>query len=85
MIFKSRIIAIFVASIFLLMGLISLLLFFELYWKWRDCFNESGLCFDNETGVVFSEPIGLIFGGLTIFSFIILLAIFFSSKRFDDN
>lgn len=35
------------------------------YFKWRDCFNEQGRCFDAEAGVVYLEQSGAIW--LTLF------------------
>lgn len=32
------------------------------YWKWRDCFNELGRCYDAESGEVFLEQAGLVWG-----------------------
>ena len=28
------------------------LMFYERYWRWLDCFNELGRCFDPESGTV---------------------------------
>ena len=33
-------------------------LYNEMYWRWRDCFNELGRCFDPEAGVVYHEQAG---------------------------
>ena len=33
-------------------------LFYELYWRWRGCFNELGRCFVEELGVVHREQSG---------------------------
>lgn len=39
--------------------------FHELYWRWRDCFNELGRCYDPESSVVYLEQSGSIWGGTT--------------------
>lgn len=38
------------------------------YFKWRDCFNELGRCFDSDTGTVYMEQAGLIWMTLGILS-----------------
>ena len=30
------------------------------YFKWRSCFNEMGRCFDEDTGVVYSQQSGAV-------------------------
>ncbi|KPB00492.1 hypothetical protein [Ahrensia marina] len=35
-------------------------LYYVTYFKHRDCFNALGRCFDDETGVVYSEQSGII-------------------------
>lgn len=39
------------------LGLAAILWFayYALYFKWRNCFNELGRCFDSNTGVVYLE------------------------------
>lgn len=39
-------------------------LFHLQYFRWRDCFNEQGRCFDAEAGVVYVEQSGAIWGAL---------------------
>lgn len=34
--------------------------YYSQYYKWRDCFNELGRCFDSDTGIVFVEQAGMI-------------------------
>jgi hypothetical protein len=36
------------------------------YWRWRDCFNELGRCWDSETQHVYLEQAGIVWGGLTV-------------------
>lgn len=36
--------------------------FHEQYWRWRDCFNELGRCYDAEQGVVYLEQAGVVWG-----------------------
>jgi hypothetical protein len=41
------------------------LAFYDRYWRWRDCFNELGRCYDPEHGVMV-EQAGAIWGSLTL-------------------
>ncbi len=43
------------------------------YFKWRDCFNELGRCFDSKTGTVYVEQAGLIWMALGVLSFGVLI------------
>ncbi len=35
------------------------------YWRWRDCFNELGRCWDSATQQVYLEQAGIFWGGAT--------------------
>ncbi len=41
------------------------------YFKWRDCFNELGRCFDPDTGDVMLEQAGMIWGTAAALCFVI--------------
>lgn len=43
--------------------------FYERYWRWRDCFNELGRCYDSNTGVMV-EQAGFIWGSLATICFV---------------
>ncbi|WP_214472494.1 hypothetical protein [Mesorhizobium sp. dw_380] len=43
-------------------ALLSTLAWHGRYWLWRDCFNELGRCYDAESGEVFLEQAGLLWG-----------------------
>jgi hypothetical protein len=47
-------------SAFVLLGLSLVFGYFYYvqYFRWRGCFNETGRCFDAESGVVYSEQSG---------------------------
>lgn len=34
--------------------------YYEQYFKWRDCFNDLGRCYDSETGIVYLEQSGIV-------------------------
>lgn len=46
------------------MAALSALAFEERYWRWRDCFNELGRCYDPATEQVYVEQAGIVWGGL---------------------
>lgn len=48
------------------LGLAAAALFYERYWRWRDCFNELGRCFDPATQDVYLEQAGLVWGMFTV-------------------
>lgn len=35
-------------------------LYYVTYFQWRNCFNELGRCFDDETGIVYLEQSGAV-------------------------
>ena len=38
--------------------------FHDRYWRWRDCFNELGRCYDPVSQNVYLEQAGTVWGGL---------------------
>jgi hypothetical protein len=46
------------------LGLLFLLAFYDRFWRWRDCFNELGRCYDPATEQVYLEQAGLAWGSL---------------------
>ena len=47
--------------------------YYDRYFKWRDCFNELGRCFDPETGTVMMIQAGGIWGALMVLCFLAAL------------
>ena len=47
--------------------------YYALYYKWRDCFNELGRCFDNDSGVIYLEQSGIIWLSLAVLTSCIAL------------
>jgi len=45
-------------------GVLFALAFEARYWRWRDCFNELGRCYDPVSQDVYLEQAGLVWGGL---------------------
>jgi hypothetical protein len=56
---------------FLVISGFSAQLYYSNHFKWRDCFNELGRCYDPETGVVYLEQSGAIWLALAISAFAI--------------
>jgi hypothetical protein len=56
----------------LLLGMAALFLlaFHDRYWRWRDCFNELGRCYDPVSQDVYLEQAGLVWGSLTAIAFL---------------
>lgn len=56
---------------FLLFGLSVIFgyFYYAQYFKWRDCFNEAGRCFDRQSGVVYMEQSGIAWIILTLLTF----------------
>lgn len=50
------------------------------YWLWRDCFNELGRCYNSESGEVFLEQAGLVWGMFAIGC--LLACLFFARLAF---
>jgi hypothetical protein len=38
--------------------------FYDRYWRWRDCFNDLGRCYDPVSQDVYLEQAGIVWGGL---------------------
>jgi hypothetical protein len=51
------------------------LAYYDRYWRWRDCFNELGRCYDPDSQQVFLEQAGLVWGTLAAVS-LLLAALF---------
>jgi hypothetical protein len=46
------------------------LAFHDRYWRWRDCFNELGRCYDPLSPDVYLEQAGIVWGGLATICFV---------------
>lgn len=56
------------AAALIILGALCLAAFHDRYWRWRDCFNELGRCYDPISQEVYLEQAGLVWGGLaTVF------------------
>ena len=54
-----------VAAVFAAAAALFGLAFYDRYWRWRDCFNELGRCYDAESQDVYLEQAGIVWGTLT--------------------
>ncbi len=58
-------------ALFALLTAIFASMFHERYWRWADCFNELGRCYDTEAGVMVSQA-AFIWGMPTLVSALLL-------------
>ncbi|MCB5199761.1 hypothetical protein LGQ03_10970 [Loktanella sp. TSTF-M6] len=57
-------------------------LFHVMHVRWRDCFDAMGRCFDVQSGVVYQQQSGLVWGQLTAATFAgAIVVIWLSWKR----
>lgn len=61
-------------------GLLALL-FYDRYWRWRDCFNELGRCYDPVSQDVYLEQAGAIYATLAALFLILGLGMMFRALR----
>ncbi|MEZ5923315.1 MAG: hypothetical protein R3D57_02935 [Hyphomicrobiaceae bacterium] len=52
------------AALCLVLAAVFTLAFHNRYWRWRDCFNELGRCYDPANQEIYLEQAGLVWGGL---------------------
>ncbi len=53
------------------LGVLFALAFEARYWRWRDCFNELGRCYDPVSQDVYLEQAGLVWGSLAAISLLV--------------
>ena len=51
------------------------------YWRWRDCFNELGRCYDPVSQDVYLEQAGMVWGGLAAISLLAGLGLVVGLRR----
>ena len=71
----TRAVRLIVALLFAAGAILSGLAYYDRYWRWRDCFNELGRCYDPDSQQVFLEQAGLVWGTLAAVS-LLLAALF---------
>jgi len=59
----------FVLVVFLGLAAFFCFAYYVRYFKWRDCFNELGRCYDSDTGMVYLEQAGAIWLSLAVLTF----------------
>jgi hypothetical protein len=69
------------AGVVAMLGLATALLYYESYWRWRDCFNEEGRCFDPVSANVYLEQAGLVWGGFTVVLVVTASILLFRPRR----
>ncbi len=51
--------------------------YYDRYYKWRDCFNDLGRCYDPETATVYVEQSGMVWGLFFVLTLIPALVLWF--------
>jgi hypothetical protein len=54
--------------------------FYEFYWRWRDCFNELGRCFDPATDTVMTDE-GFVWGLMAVVALGLALVLWMLARR----
>jgi hypothetical protein len=68
-------------AIFAALGALFAFAFHDRYWRWRDCFNELGRCFDPETQDVLLAQSGIGWGSLALACFAMAAALLVRISR----
>jgi hypothetical protein len=59
-----------ISLIFFLLAALCGLAYYHSYFKWRDCYNDLGRCYDSESGIVYLEQAGVVW---TLFGILFLI------------
>lgn len=55
--------------------------YFDRYYRWRDCFNDLGRCYDPQTGMVYVEQAGLVWLTLLLVCLGLVVMVLFLRNR----
>ncbi|MBR0825338.1 hypothetical protein JQ596_07310 [Bradyrhizobium manausense] len=69
------------AAVLVALGVLFALAFEARYWRWRDCFNELGRCYDPVSQDVYLEKAGMVWGGLAAVSLLVGFALGLGLRR----
>jgi len=70
-----------VTAVLLGMAALSGFAYFDRYYRWRDCFNDLGRCYDPKTGMVYLEQAGLVWLTLLLVCLGLVVMVLFLGKR----
>jgi LPXTG-motif cell wall-anchored protein len=62
-------------------GILFALAYYDRYWRWRDCFNELGRCYDPVSQDVYLEQAGLVWGGFAAIALLSGIALLWRRRR----
>jgi hypothetical protein len=62
-------------------GALFVLAFYDRYWRWRDCFNDLGRCYDPVGQDVYLEQAGIVWGSLAAICLLTGLALLVRRRR----
>lgn len=55
--------------------------FHDRYWRWRDCFNELGRCWDPVGEQVYVEEAGMVWGGFAALPLVAAIVLLLLARR----
>jgi hypothetical protein len=55
--------------------------YYDRYWRWRDCFNELGRCYDPVSQDVYLEQAGIVWGSFAAISLLAGVALLLRRRR----
>ena len=67
--------------IFFALAVLFAFAYYDRYFKWRNCFNELGRCFDPETSSVYVEQAGMVWGLMFVLTFVPALILWRSGSK----
>jgi len=70
-------------TIAVLLGFVALFGFayYDRYYRWRDCFNDLGRCYDPQTGMVYVEQAGFVWMLLALLCLGLVVMVLFLRNR----
>jgi hypothetical protein len=57
------------------------LAFYDRYWRWRDCFNELGRCYDEVSQDVYLEQAGVVWSSLAVGCIVLAIVLLGRASR----
>ena len=70
-----------ISGLFFLCAAFFAFAYYDRYYKWRDCFNDQGRCFDAETATVYVEQAGVVWALFFVATLIPALILWFKKPK----
>jgi hypothetical protein len=68
-------------SLLTALGVLFAFAYYDRYWRWRDCFNELGRCYDPASQDVYLEQAGIVWGSFAAISLLAGIALLLRRRR----